>query len=186
MRYKKRPSKRRPFLLHQKTLQNIEEFFINEQTLLQKTKPVQVMMEEQICAVLPEFEIQARPDRLEFYENEIFIIDYKVYSDVISSSSINQGLKPQLPLQAMILKKLYPGKKLRMFYYYINLSKPLNNIEKKEIFPNFLENQTNEEFAEMEKSVANLKNLLPSFFYNQNDVNFYYTHFLREEKYEDA
>ena len=115
-----------------------------------------------------EIMLHARPDRIEFYEDEIRIIDYKVYSKDISKTDVLRGKKPQLPFQGYIISKLYPEfkGKITLSYYFIRLNNFPNVVEEKEI-------QGFEGFEIVRNSIENLVSNLQTFFYKDGENSFY-------------
>lgn len=171
------------FLLYEEALAQVSEFFKNDSKHCAKNyekKPElsKVIMEEFIKTELklPQniaIKLEARPDRVEFYEDEIKVIDYKVYSGKITKQEVLTGKKPQLSFQALILSLLYPEfkGKFTLSYYFINLNSAVGAIEVLE-FP-----APNLEIVKI--SIEKLLFELQHFFYKGDGANNFYKHLVR-------
>jgi hypothetical protein len=130
------------FFLYEESLQNIQNDFLNNQS--KSANPLNAINESEISCTIQvnnqNIFLTGRPDRVEFYEDCIKIIDYKVTSSVISLNAVQNGKKPQLPFLGFIISQLYPDfkDKIELYYYYINISNPTAEIKRKQInFTNF-------------------------------------------------
>lgn len=116
------------FIFYKNSLEKIENYFIEEKKSFAKQPFEKQLLEEKIsfsflCKNI-EFELAAKPDRIDFYKEKIVIIDYKIQENPIMISEIEKGIKLQLLLQAIIVKKLYPSyseQNIYLYYYIISL-----------------------------------------------------------------
>jgi hypothetical protein len=153
------------FLLNERAFAMLDKFFKEES----QKKPKFAIAEQTITTTInvneKDITLEAKPDRIEFYEDEVRIIDYKVYSGNIAESDVKQGAKPQLPFEGLIVSKLYPKfiGKIKLFYYYINLSDPKKVLEIKEI--------KMEDYKIVENSIKVLFTNLETFFYKDTEFS---------------
>lgn len=126
-------------------IREIEQEFKNERQALLALPHVFQLMEEKIFLNFKcnsfEFTLGAKPDRIDFYETEVVIIDYKVRSTEISKADLASGKKLQLFLQGMMISRLYPKYTQDMIklYYYIVDIKTGKVIRQNVNFPGVLE-----------------------------------------------
>jgi hypothetical protein len=155
------------FLLYEEHLKKVQEFFGKKQNNLPKS----TIMEEEISTFEDfnghKINLSAKPDRVEFFDDEIKIIDYKVYSQKISSWEVETGKKPQLPFQGYILSKMYPDfkGKISLIYYFINLGSFPDVITEHEI--------KFEDFNIVRNSIEKLITNLQTLFYKEGSNSFY-------------
>lgn len=108
----------------------IHNHFYLETLELESKSFVKQLMEEEILLPLKlsniEFLLCARPDRIDFYEDKVNIIDYKFISGNINQGDIESGKKLQLGLEGMIIKNLFPYYKeedINLYYYILDIKK---------------------------------------------------------------
>jgi hypothetical protein len=151
------------FFANEKAFYNIAAFFEEKKLAV---KPDFVIMEEEICCNITiggqQVKLFARPDRIEFYKDEIIIIDYKTQSPGrITNKQATNGEKPQLLFEALIISKLYPNfkAKIKLLYYFMDIADFNKTVSPKEI--------TDWNLELMENSLSELLLNLETFFWRE-------------------
>jgi RecB family exonuclease len=156
------------FILYEEHFKKIQKFFEEK---VEKSCNFAIM--EKVISIKESFQnreitLHAKPDRIEFYDDEIRVIDYKVYSVEIGKNDVLTGKKPQLPFQAYIISRLYPDfkGKIRLSYYNISLNKFPDVVLESEI-------EWNGGFEIVKNSIDELFLNLQTFFCKDGESSFY-------------